>query len=114
MQAPGGPEEDPSGGFQHGGWSVNHWDDVMGTVMTESFSTPFDRTFPVVVGPGRRLFGDGAAPAGLEVVDVTISTTGVVMARHRRAGDIRYGSFALREPDRRGGRAPKHLAAEGL
>ena len=27
MQAPGGPGEDDSGGFAHGGWSVNYWDD---------------------------------------------------------------------------------------
>jgi dihydrofolate reductase len=42
MQAPGGPEEDDSGGFAHGGWSVNYWDDLMGDVMTEAFSVPFD------------------------------------------------------------------------
>ena len=30
MQAPGGPEEDPAGGFAHGGWTVNYWDDSMG------------------------------------------------------------------------------------
>jgi dihydrofolate reductase len=42
MQAPGGPEEDDSGGFTHGGWSVNYWDDLMGEVMTEAFSVPFD------------------------------------------------------------------------
>ena len=27
---PGGPEEDPTGGFAHGGWSVNYWDEAMG------------------------------------------------------------------------------------
>ena len=42
MQAPGGPEEDPSGGFAHGGWSVNYWDDQMGEVKTEEFDHPFD------------------------------------------------------------------------
>ena len=42
MQAPGGPEEDDSGGFQHGGWSVNHWDDQMGEVMDAAMSTEFD------------------------------------------------------------------------
>ncbi len=42
MQAPGGPEEDDSGGFAHGGWSVNYWDDQMGAVMAEAMSTPFD------------------------------------------------------------------------
>ena len=29
MQAPGGPDEDPTGGFSHGGWSANYWDDEM-------------------------------------------------------------------------------------
>jgi dihydrofolate reductase len=42
MQAPGGPEEDPTGGFTHGGWSVNYWDDVMNQVMGESLAKPFD------------------------------------------------------------------------
>ena len=35
MQAPGGPGEDDSGGFAHGGWSVNYWDDLMGEVKSE-------------------------------------------------------------------------------
>jgi dihydrofolate reductase len=42
MQAPGGPEEDDSGGFAYGGWSVHYWDDLMGQVMTEAMSAPFD------------------------------------------------------------------------
>ena len=41
MQAPGGPGEDDSGGFAHGGWSVNYWDELMGQVMGEATSRPF-------------------------------------------------------------------------
>ena len=41
MQAPGGPGEDDDGGFTHGGWSVNYWDDQMGEVMGEATSKPF-------------------------------------------------------------------------
>ncbi|HEV3365677.1 MAG TPA: dihydrofolate reductase family protein [Acidimicrobiia bacterium] len=42
MQAPGGPDEDPTGGFTHGGWSVRYWDDLMNQVMGESLAKPFD------------------------------------------------------------------------
>jgi dihydrofolate reductase len=190
MQAPGGPEEDPTGGFDHGGWSAGYWDDAMGERMGELMGKPFDlllgrktyeifaahwphvpdepyaeelnrarkhvasRTldrvdwqnstllegdvpgavaklkqeegpeiqvhgswdliqtllehdlvdefrlmiFPVVLGTGKRIFGDGTVPAGLALADSTTSSTGVVMATYKRAGDIRYGSFALEEP----------------
>ncbi|MGW4031327.1 dihydrofolate reductase family protein [Streptomyces sp. NPDC004838] len=37
MQAPGGPEEDPSGGFDLGGWSVPYGDEDFGAFMTEVF-----------------------------------------------------------------------------
>lgn len=191
MQAPGGPQEDPTGGFAQGGWSVNYWDDAMGAAMGENFARPFelllgrktyeifaahwpyvgdddptarvlnstrkyvasrtlDRvewnnstlvegdvregvaalkaeegpeivtqgssdlvqtllehdlvdefrlwTFPVVVGPGKRLFGSGTLPGGLQLVHTKTSSTGVVMATYRRAGDIPLGSFALQTP----------------
>lgn len=37
MQAPGGPDEDPSGGFVHGGWQAPFDDDDMGRIITEGF-----------------------------------------------------------------------------
>jgi dihydrofolate reductase len=185
MQAPGGPEEDASGGFTLGGWSVNYWDDRMGQVMGEMMSHPFGLVlgrktydifaahwphatdpgakplneatkyvasrsrptlewnnsvllepdaaegiaalkhedgpelqvhgsadliqtllrhnlvdqyrlwvFPVVLGSGKRLFGEGAVPAGLRLVDSTVSTTGVVIGTYEPAGELVPGSFA--------------------
>ncbi len=38
MQAPGGPQEDPSGGFTHGGWLVPYADEDMGRFMAEVFA----------------------------------------------------------------------------
>ena len=189
MQAPGGPEEDPTHGFQHGGWTFHYWDDVMGQAMGESFSMPYDLllgrktyeifaahwpflegdpvadsfnrvtkyvatrsgepltwknsvalrdaakdvaklkqqdgpalltqgssdllqtllkhdlidefrllTFPVVLGSGKRLFGEGAMPGALKLVDSKVSTTGVTISRYERAGAFKTGSFQLAEP----------------
>ena len=42
MQAPGGAGEDPSGGFDLEGWSVNYWDEAMGQRMAEIMGSPFD------------------------------------------------------------------------
>jgi dihydrofolate reductase len=50
--------------------------------------------FPVVVGAGKRLFAEGTVPAGLTLVDSTVSTTGVVIGTYRPAGPIVTGSFA--------------------
>ena len=189
MQAPGGPEEDPTGGFAHGGWSVNYWDDVIAEKMGEWMGHPFDlvlgrktyeifaahwpyaddptaealnaatkhvasttldklewsnskliegdvpsavarlkeedgpelqvhgsgnliqtllandlvdefqlKIYPVVVGPGKRLFGDGTHAAGLELVDHTLTPSGVMLATYRPAGELSTGSFAFEEP----------------
>lgn len=186
MQAPGGPGEDPSGGFQHEGWMVNYWDDQLAEFMGETMGRPFDlllgrktyeifaaywphaseeegagplnaatkyvvsttlasadwgpsvlirenvpeqiarlkegdgpelqvhgssqliqtllannlideyrvSIFPVLLGSGKRLFGDGVVPSGLRLIDSRTSTTGAIMARYEPAGAIQYGSFA--------------------
>jgi len=190
MQAPGGPQEDPTGGFTLGGWTFHYWDEIMGQAMGENFTTPYDLllgrktyeifaahwphlagdpladqfnavkkyvatrsntplgwnnsvslgadvaaavaalkkedgptlllqgssdliqtllandlidefsllVFPLVLGRGKRLFGKGAMPAALKLVDSKTSTTGVVTSRYVRAGEITPGSFALAEP----------------
>jgi dihydrofolate reductase len=189
MQAPGGPEEDPSGSFEHGGWSFGYWDEQMETVMGESMSTPFDLVlgrktyeifaahwphsddpgaeplnkatkhvastalkelewenskliegdvppgvralkeqdgpelqvhgsanliqtllehelidefrlwiFPLVLGKGKRLFDGGTVPAGLEVANSQVFSTGVIMATYRSGAEIEYGSFVPEEP----------------
>ena len=194
MQAPGGPEEDPSGGFTHGGWSVNYWDGRMGEIMGGYLGRPFDLllgrktyeifaaywphstepgadalnnakkhvasrtlksadwnnsvlikgdvakyvaelkksngpeiqvhgsgdliqtllkndlvdefhvwTFPVVLGTGKRLFADGAIPAGLKATSVIPSSTGVVITAYERAGEIKFGSFAPSPEEQRVG-----------
>jgi len=187
MQAPGGPREDDSGGFAHGGWSANYWDERMGQVQGEAMGAPFDLVlgrktydifaaywphaseedgakpmndatkyvasrgqptlewrksvliegdaaegiaalkrqggpelqvygsgnliqtlmrhdlvdqyrlwiFPLVIGSGKRLFSEGTIPAGLKLLDSTVSTTGVVIGRYEPAGEIVTGSFAL-------------------
>ncbi|TMB89754.1 MAG: dihydrofolate reductase [Chloroflexi bacterium] len=51
--------------------------------------------FPCLIGSGKRLFSDGTIPAGLKLVDSTVSTTGVVIGTYEPAGEIVTGSFAL-------------------
>ena len=205
MQAPGGPEEDPTGGFSHGGWSANYWDDMMGRVIGESMARPYEillgrktyeifaahwpyvtddpaadslnaarkyvasrtlRTvewsnsmllqgdvgaevaklkeqdgpeiqvhgssnliqtllkeglvdefrlwfFPLVIGKGKRLFGDGTIPGALKLIDSKTSTTGVVIATYRPAGEIDYGSFEFDEPTEAERQRRKKVAGEG-
>lgn len=42
MQAPGGPEEDSTGGFKYGGWTYYYFDDFLGKVMGEQMGHEYD------------------------------------------------------------------------
>ncbi len=170
MQAPGGPEEDPTGGFTLGGWMFNYWDDVMdlsasgfdgkdrelvlGRRTYEIFEAywpyqPDDHpiaktlnaakkyvaslgsgnliqtlqaallideynvwTFPVVLGRGKRLFGETAKPSALRLVRSQVSKTGVVMSNYVPGGDIQPGSFTSAEPSKKELARRKKMANE--
>jgi dihydrofolate reductase len=42
IQAPGGPDEDTSGGFAHGGWIAGYSDESLGTALRRQMNMPFD------------------------------------------------------------------------
>jgi dihydrofolate reductase len=42
IQGPGGPDEDPSGGFRFGGWQVPYDDEAIGEAVMALFSQPFE------------------------------------------------------------------------
>ncbi len=55
MQAPGGPEEDPSGRFEYGGWVAPVSDDEGGATVGEVFSAPFDLVLGRETYEGKRM-----------------------------------------------------------
>jgi dihydrofolate reductase len=55
MQAPGRPDEDPRGGFRHGGWALPYSDEVLGSFMAERMAS----TRALVLG--RRTYEDFAS-----------------------------------------------------
>jgi dihydrofolate reductase len=42
IQAPGGPDEDPSGGFAYGGWIAPYSDEILGTALRKQMNSSFD------------------------------------------------------------------------
>jgi dihydrofolate reductase len=192
MQAPGGPDEDPIGGFKYGGWAAPYFDESMGEAVGEMFAKPFDLLlgrktydifaahwpyvgpddpigplfdrinkyvatrnpnlklawqnshalgsdavaavrklkqedgpdlltqgstdflktllesdlvdqinisfFPLVLGKGKKLFGDTAFPTALKLVSSKVSGSGVTVNKYVRAGEIVTGSFEFEQP----------------
>ena len=106
MQAPGGPEEDPSDGFAHGGWSVNFWDDKMGEVMGEVMGKPFDlvlgrKTYEIFAGHWPHSEEDGAKQLNDATKHVATRTLTSFEWQNSQAieGDVVEGVRALKEQD---------------
>ena len=81
MQGPGGPEEDTSGNFTLGGWTVPFFDEYLGNVMAEQMSQPFDlllgrKTFEIFASywPQHREEGAGINNAIKYVVSNTLTS----------------------------------------
>ncbi len=178
MQAPGGPQEDTSGGFKHGGWTASYGDELFGKIMEEELkpadyilgrktfeifesywpqhadfwpgindgskyvlsqtrdksdwkNTVFLKTvadieklknseggdiqvwgsgkliqlllkhdlvdelrlkiYPLILGEGKKLFGNGAMPAAFTLTDSQVTTKGVIITTYKRAGEVVTG-----------------------
>jgi hypothetical protein len=69
IQAPGGPEEDTSGGFAYGGWMTPHSDAASNTAIKKQMNLPFDLllgrkilTFGRNFGRNMAAFGQASTP----------------------------------------------------
>ena len=50
------------------------------------------KIFPVYLGKGKRLFGEGGSPSAFSLVSQKATPGGVIVAAYRRAGEVRLGS----------------------
>jgi dihydrofolate reductase len=50
------------------------------------------KTFPVTLGKGKRLFGEGTAPAAFKLIESKTSPSGVIIASYARDGEVKLGS----------------------
>lgn len=97
IQAPGGPSEDPTGGFAHGGWMFPISDEAVGAAVGDFFARPYDlllgrRTYdifaaywPYVTGEATAM-GDAFTAANKYVV--TRGAHALAWANSHRLGDL--------------------------
>jgi dihydrofolate reductase len=50
------------------------------------------KTFPVTLGNGKRLFGEGTLPAAFMLTDSLVTSNGVIFANYERAGEVKTGT----------------------
>jgi dihydrofolate reductase len=103
MQAPGGPEEDTAGGFEHGGWSFGYWDEAMQTTMGELMSRPFDlvlgrRTYEIFAAFWPHADDPAAEPLNAATKHVASTTLEKLEWENSRLieGDVTKGIRALK------------------
>ncbi len=107
MQAPGGPEEDRSGGFSLGGWTVPYFDQTVGEFMDDLMGHPFDlvlgrRTYDIFAGYWPHASAEeGAQPLNDAVKHVASrGTPELTWARSEPIeGDVVEGVAALKRGD---------------
>jgi dihydrofolate reductase len=106
MQAPGGPEEDPSARFEHGGWSVGYWDEQMEKAMGESMSKPFDlvlgrKTYEIFAAHWRHSDDPGAEPLNRATKHVASTTRKELEWENSKLieGEVPERVSALKEED---------------
>jgi dihydrofolate reductase len=51
--------------------------------------------FPVVIGTGKRLFGEGTIPRSFRLVSAQVNTTGAVLQVYERVGSLKYGEVEV-------------------
>lgn len=69
--------------------------------------------FPVLLGSGKRLFGDGTPPLSLKLVDRKLSGSGVMIASYEPAGMVETGSFIGPDPSERERTRQERMQREG-
>lgn len=108
MQAPGGPEEDTSGGFKYGGWTVPYWDESSGNLMDEQMSMPFDlllgrKTYDIFAGywPKQDPSGNVAEPFN-KATKYVVSNSSPELTWEKSVlidGDVAQGLKDLKQED---------------
>ena len=88
VQAPGGANEDPDGGFRHGGWSMQCFDpDGGGSRIGESLVDELRLVrMPVILGGGKTIFPGDGAQRTLELVSAVTSEAGTQVCTYRPVG----------------------------